>query len=226
MNTEDILNEILAKVESVMQIKTGDIPNIDLYMDQVTTFMDEKLCATVRKGEAEEHILTKTMINNYAKNDLLPPPVKKKYSKEHMMVLIFVYYFKSFMTISDIQEILNPLTEKYFAKGSEPSLEDIYREVFTAGDMRLVHLKEDLTDKYEAAQETFPDASEEDAEFLRMFSYICFLSYDIFVKKMLVERLVDEVVESKKREEERKKEEVKKKKSKEKDNKESEEVAQ
>ena len=99
MNTEEILNEIINKMQDVMKIRANDIPNIDLYMDQVTTFMDEKLRSSVRKGEAEENILTKTMINNYAKNDLLPPPVKKKYSREHMMVLIFVYYFKLFFKL-------------------------------------------------------------------------------------------------------------------------------
>ena len=59
-------------------VKPEDIPNIDLYMDQVTTFMDSQL-ATSKRHE-DDKILTKTMINNYAKNDLLPPPEKKKYS--------------------------------------------------------------------------------------------------------------------------------------------------
>ena len=66
-------------------IQPEDIPSIELYMDQVTTFMDSKLKNTTRKPE-EDKILTKTMINNYAKDNLLPPPVKKKYSKDHMIV--------------------------------------------------------------------------------------------------------------------------------------------
>ena len=68
-----------------------DIPNIDLYMDQVTTFMEEQLSST--KRYEDDKILTKTMINNYAKNNLLPPPNKKKYSKEHLLVLIFCLLF-------------------------------------------------------------------------------------------------------------------------------------
>ena len=46
------------------------------------------------------------MINNYAKNDLLPPPIKKKYSKEHVLLLIFIYYYKGILSISDIQKVL------------------------------------------------------------------------------------------------------------------------
>lgn len=72
--TEELLQMILQSLEKVEYIKSEDIPNIDLYMDQVLTFMDRKLRSAVRP-QTEDRILTKTMINNYAKNDLLPPPV-------------------------------------------------------------------------------------------------------------------------------------------------------
>ena len=83
-NTEEYLDKILKSLDKLEYIKSADIPNIDLYMDQVTTFMDTRLREGVR-NPGEDKILTKTMINNYAKNDLLPPPVKKKYSKEHVL---------------------------------------------------------------------------------------------------------------------------------------------
>lgn len=193
INTEEILNEIIDKMQDVMKIRANDIPNIDLYMDQVTTFMDEKLRSSVRKGEAEENILTKTMINNYAKNDLLPPPVKKKYSREHIMVLIFVYYFKSFLTINDIGTLLNPITEEYFGDESELKITDIYEEILKQAGEEMPKLEADLRGTYEAAEKTFRNVPQEDADYLRLFSYICFLSYDVFVKKMLIERLLDEV---------------------------------
>ena len=69
------------------------------------------------------------MINNYAKNHLLPPPVKKKYSKEHLFILTFIYYFKNILSINDIQVLLAPLTEKYFSGEESLQLQDIYEEV-------------------------------------------------------------------------------------------------
>lgn len=60
-------------------IKLEEIPGIHLYMDQVTTFMEEHLSSS--KRHPEDKVLTKTMINNYAKNHLLPPPVKKNIPK-------------------------------------------------------------------------------------------------------------------------------------------------
>ena len=76
IDTNDILNSILESLSRIDYIRPEEIPNIDLYMDQVTTFMDTQLAATKRYDE--DKILTKTMINNYTKNNLLPPPLKKK----------------------------------------------------------------------------------------------------------------------------------------------------
>ena len=109
----DLLNSITENLKRIDYIKPEEIPNIDLYMDQVTTFMDEHLAGTKRRDE--DKILTKTMINNYSKNNLLPPSVKKKYSKEHVLLLIFIYYFKSILSIKDIETVLAPLRDKYFS---------------------------------------------------------------------------------------------------------------
>ena len=92
IDTTEMIDELLESLSKVDGIHPEDVPNIDLYMDQVTTFMEEHLRSS--KRHSEDKILTKTMINNYAKNNLLPPPVKKKYSKEHVLLLIFIYYFK------------------------------------------------------------------------------------------------------------------------------------
>ena len=123
MNTEytQFVATLLKRLAKLNYIKPGEVPNIDLYMDQVTTFMDEHLSDCKRRED--DKILTKTMINNYTKNNLLPPPVKKKYSKEHLYVLTFIYYFKNLLSISDIQTLLNPLTEQFFEGNETGSLD-------------------------------------------------------------------------------------------------------
>ncbi len=65
-------------------------------MDQVTTFMEKHLGEL--KRYPEDKVLTKTMINNYAKNNLLPSPYRKKYTQEHILLLVFIYYFKNLMS--------------------------------------------------------------------------------------------------------------------------------
>ncbi len=196
VNTKQLLREILNELKQIDYIRPEDIPGIDLYMDQITTFMDSQLAAS--KRHENDKILTKTMINNYAKNDLLPPPNRKKYSKEHVLTLIFIYYFKTILSISDIQGILNPITDKYFGgRDAGYSLEDIYKEVFGLEHQETRSIMKDLARKFGTAMETFPDASEEDADLLRTFSFICMLSYDVYVKKTIIEKLIDHTQEKK-----------------------------
>ena len=190
IDTEDLLNSIMASFDRIEHIKAEDIPNIELYMDQVTTFMDSKLRCSTRNPEHDK-ILTKTMINNYAKNDLLPPPIKKKYSKEHILLLIFIYYYKNILSITDIQTLLKPITELYFRTDSELNLEAIYNEVFGMQEEHVELLKEDVLKKYKFAEDSFKDAPAERQDFLHKFAFVCYLSFDVYMKKLLIEKVVD-----------------------------------
>ncbi len=197
IDLEDLLNSILASLDRISHIPSKDIPNIDLYMDQVTTFMDKRLRSTTRNPK-EDKILTKTMINNYAKNDLLPPPVKKKYTKDHMIMLIFIYYFKGILSISDIQAILGPLAERFFHKDGTMNMQKIYDEAFGMEQEHVQTLKKSIEEDYRIAQETFAGVDSDDREFLQFFSFISLMSYDVYVKKLLVEKMIDGYAERKK----------------------------
>ena len=190
--TEELLQTILQSLEKVEYIKAEDIPNIDLYMDQVLTFMDRKLRSAVRP-QTEDRVLTKTMINNYAKNDLLPPPVKKKYSKEHVLMLIFIYYYKGVIPMNEIQTLLQPITDHYFQNGQAFDLESVYKEVVSLEKEQLEDLKKDVVDKFRRAENSFAETSGEEREFLQKFALICLLSFDVYMKKMIVEQLVAEL---------------------------------
>lgn len=189
IDKDDLLNSILASISRIDYVKSSDIPNIDLYMDQVTSFMDKELNST--KRYEDDKILTKTMINNYAKNDLLPAPVKKKYSKEHLMVLTFIYYFKSLLSISDIEKLLVPITEKFFHTDHDIDIARIYDEVCECDKKRTHILQEDIKSAFEASKDTFADTEGTDKELLQYFSFICMLSLDVYVKKMIIEKLID-----------------------------------
>ena len=184
------LDELWKVLDSFKHIKVEDIPNIDLYMDQVTTFMDKRLSSATRYP-GEDKVLTKTMINNYAKNNLLPSPEKKRYSKEHMLLLIFIFYFKNILSISDIQTLFKPMTDKYFKHEEAFDLRDIYTEVFSMSKGEIDAIREDVTEKYEKAQETFTEAPKEDQNFLQQFSLICLLACDVYIKKAMIEQMID-----------------------------------
>ena len=183
--------DLLDKLNSIEYINPESIPSIDLYMDQITSFMDGQL--EMSKRHEDDKLLTKTMINNYTKNDLLPPPVKKKYSKEHLLCLIFIYYLKNILSISDIHSILEPITEKYFGNKDGKNMEDIYREIFDMEKEESTKVLKEFAKKHQIAKNTFTDFPEEDQEMLQTFSFICLLSFDVYIKKQMIEKIVDDV---------------------------------
>lgn len=189
-NVDNDLRKVLASISKLNYINPDDIPDISLYMDQVTTFMEEKL-SSYKRYEGDK-TLTKTMINNYAKNQLIPPPDKKKYTKKHMLLLIFIYYFKNFLSISDIKSIFKPISDNFFGDDSEIDLEYIYKYVFDLEFEGMEILIRDVTKKYKLAKEAFPKTSkEEDDDILSTFAFICMLGFDVYVKKLMIETLID-----------------------------------
>lgn len=185
-----------------------DIPDIELYMDQVTTFMDSHL--QHNKRYEEDKTLTKTMINNYTKNKLLPPPTKKRYSREHIIILIYIYYLKNVISISDIQNLLNPMIERYFdsENSGKKSLYEIYNLIFELEKPQYFNIENSVAKAASITEKKFPN---EDDEYLNKMAFIYLLSYDIYSKRRLIEKLIDELAaeEALKKETEKKENEKK-----------------
>lgn len=185
---KNTFQEIKSQIEEWIKpdyIDPEDIPSIDLYMDQITTFMDKQLQGN--KRYEEDKIMTKTMINNYSKNALLPPSDKKKYSKDHIILLIYIYYLKNFLSINDIQALLQPVTDNYFQKEDGLTMSDIYKSLFELEQQYGIRIRESVQDIYEIAEKQFEPSD----DYLQTFSMIIMLSYDIYAKKQLVEKLID-----------------------------------
>lgn len=184
-NTFHELKEKLNQWVQLDYIYPEDIPTIELYMDQITTFMDKQLQGN--KRHSDDKILTKTMINNYSKNDLLPPSNKKKYSKDHIILLIYIYYLKNFLSISDIQELLEPMTMDYFNKDSGITMFDIYKDLFQLEQDYGIQIRKSIQEIYDLADQKIT----QDNDYLKTFAMITMLSYDIYAKKQLIEKLID-----------------------------------
>jgi hypothetical protein len=127
MNKEDLLR-LIKDINVDEKIKLDDIPEIELYMDQVIQLFEAKLGSVKRKEE--DKVLTKTMINNYAKAKLLMSIKNKKYSKEHLLLMSLIYDLKGSLSINDIKLLLNNIVQKYENKEDYDlrSLYEIYLE--------------------------------------------------------------------------------------------------
>ncbi len=189
-NPEELIRQLQDSLRSLPYVRPEEIPNIDLYMDQVTSFMDAHLSPDSHDGDSR--VITKTMINNYAKNKLLPPPVKKKYSSEHMLILVFIYYFKGILSLQDIHSLLGPLAGRFFHTGNSIDISRIYGEIMEECSSETDRILDDISAFIEKAGTTFSDADENDRDFLRYFTLICYLALDVYMKKYVIEQLIDD----------------------------------
>lgn len=183
MHSEDFIKKILDDIDT---FNIDDIPNIDLYMDQVTTYLNDKF-ANIKRHE-DDKLMTKTMINNYVKSRLLPSPEKKKYTKDHMMVLIMIYFFKNIISINDVNKLITPLLDSYFHNEEIP-LENIINTFLTFA--KQCNLTDSILTEYNECREIFKDANVKDKEYLETMGLITMLSYDTFVRKIVIEKLID-----------------------------------
>ena len=202
-DVEFIVNKILGGFRVT---QPDEIPKIDLYMDQVLTFLGERLKRTARKSDADK-LLTKTMVNNYVKNKVMIPPVKKKYGRDHILLLMVIYYMKSFLSIDDIRTIVGPLSDKYarpttksveelVGKRHKYSMTDVYTEIFKYVAEEVERFPGEVEKILDETDNAFIGAPEEDREMLRRFNVICQLSADIYLRKLLIEKLLDETPNS------------------------------
>lgn len=101
--------KIINELENFEYPAWDKLPNIDLYMDQVITYLDRELNSL--KVDSDDKLLTTSMINNYVKGALLPSPEHKKYTSEHLSKLFIISSVKQILSISNIKELLNSQTK-------------------------------------------------------------------------------------------------------------------
>ncbi len=106
-------------------IELDEIPELDLYMDQVIQLFENKYNKTLRTEE--DKVLTKTMINNYAKDKIFMPIKNKKYSKEHLILISLIYELKGSLSISDIKKVLTPIVST-LNNNEEYDIRNLYRD--------------------------------------------------------------------------------------------------
>ena len=185
---EEILETFKEKIKTVSVVEIADIPKIDLYMDQVTTFMDQALAPYKRLSDGK--VLTKTMINNYTKAKVLPPPVKKKYGRTHIMLLIMIFHLKSVLSIKDIATLFQPIFALPTKEDAEKQTEKIYAGFIYLQKATLTYMQasaEGIIDDTLFQQEIMADYDEE----MKKIMLILLLAIRANAEKHLAEKVLD-----------------------------------
>ncbi|HAM81783.1 DUF1836 domain-containing protein [Ornithinibacillus bavariensis] len=169
------------------QLLIDELPNIDLYMDQVIQIFESKLEKT--KRNEDDKVLTKTMINNYAKGKLFFPIENKKYSKEHIMLIGLIYQLKGALSINDIKITLGTLNQKIMEE-SFP-VETIYKSYLKLSERNVDRFYEDVGECSQEVSEEIGHLQDKDEGYLEQLLLIASLVNMSNFYRRLAEKLVD-----------------------------------
>ena len=188
-NIDDYINS----QKSSDNINLDAFPEIDLYMDQVMQLFENKLNYT--KRNADDKVLTKTMINNYAKDNLIMKIKNKKYTKNHLILIGLIYNLKGSLSLTDIKTILTPIVNS-FEKEQEYPLHDLYQSFLDIYDLNLDDIKNSSNKIYENISKMVSDKNETlgdyEEKLLLIFAYTSMSN----LYRRMSERLIDECFET------------------------------
>jgi hypothetical protein len=173
-------------------VELKDIPRIPLYMEQVTSFFDEALSGA-RRNE-DDKILTKTMINNYTKEGTLPRPNGKKYSREHMIRLMYIFMLKQVLSLQDIKEMFELLQ-------MDRNIESMYGTYLEMVEDYKEQHRSNLIAKMNRVEEKLLDKgiyTDENFEMMLMLLTVT----EATAGKMLIWRMLDQLSEQRSQEKE------------------------
>lgn len=193
---EETLFNLIEKICTTEEIKLSDIPCVDLYVDQVTTFFNDKLQNL--KRDDEDKILTKTMINNYAKAKLLLPIKGKKYSKDQIILLSLIYNLKQILSINDIGLILSPLIENFSKdKDASSNLEKLYSTFLELIKPQSNEFAQWLKDKIKLVSEGDFYTKDKNDDYTILILIVLILINSANLHKRMAEKIIDEFFKNK-----------------------------
>jgi DNA-binding transcriptional MerR regulator len=181
------IKQIMEQLSLDTSLTLEEIPKIDLYMDQVIQLFENKFAETKRNDD--EKILTKTMINNYAKGKLIFPIHNKKYSREHLMLISLIYQLKGALSINDINIMLHGINKRVVKEDID--LDSYYTSYLNLSRKNVDEFKEDIQARIQDVNEEISEIKEGHSEYLEQVLMISSLVHMSNLYRRVAEKLVD-----------------------------------
>lgn len=181
--------ELIEQLGLDKAITLDHIPNIDLYMDQIIQLFENTYGETKRNDT--DKVMTKTMINNYAKAKVFFPIKNKKYSKEHLILISMIYHLKGALSINDIKTTLEGINEKTVNKDID--LEAFYNSYLQLSDKNIESFKVEVNFQASEVKKEVANLEVEDQDYLEKVMLISTLVSTSNLYRRLAEKLIDEL---------------------------------
>lgn len=182
------IENLLKELHLNEKISYNEIPNLDLYMDQVITLFESSLPNSKRSNE--DKILTKTMINNYSKDKLLMPAVNKKYTKDHIILMILIYALKQSLSISDIKVLLSNII---INKKNEDNfdIKSLYNLYLSTKDNVVNQLETNINENVSLLNEEIDSVFSNENEYLKKLITVLYLVENANAYRRTAEKIID-----------------------------------
>ena len=122
-----------------------ELPDLELYMDQVVSLVVRYVNLQPHSAP-KDSILTAGAVNNYVRLKLIPPPVKKRYSRVHLAHLIVICCLKGSMSLSSIQQMFPIALSEEEARQVYSNFVNRYRTAYLRCVEQLELLSEPVLD--------------------------------------------------------------------------------
>ncbi|MEH7376833.1 DUF1836 domain-containing protein [Neobacillus drentensis] len=183
------INQIIEQLGLEASLALDEIPQIDLYMDQVIQLFENKFTDTKRNDD--DKVLTKTMINNYAKGKLIFPIHNKKYSKEHLILMSLIYQLKGALSINDIKVTLQGINQKIIKE--EMELDSFYTSYLNLTRQNVEDFKVDIEERVKDVREEITEDEKGNSPYLEQVLMISSLVHMSNLYRKVAEKLVDDI---------------------------------
>lgn len=185
----DNLEAIISSLRLEKKIIGSEIPSVDLYMDQVTQLFERTYQESKRNDS--DKVLTKTMINNYAKGKLIFPIKNKKYTKEHIMLIELIYQLKGGLSINDVRLVLTKLNTHIEAE--EINLEEIYDQYTQLTGQQAAEFATSVQSLASDVDSAMESIDSDEAKYVEQLFLIVSLVNQSVMYRKLAEKLVDQL---------------------------------
>lgn len=184
------IDRIIEQLGLEASLTLDEFPKIDLYMDQVIQLFENKFTET--KRNENEKVLTKTMINNYAKGKLIFPIQNKKYSKEHLILMSLIYQLKGALSINDIKITLDGINKKIIKEDID--LDSFYTSYLNLTSRNVEDFKEYIGKRVMEVTEEIPEDETTNSPYLEQVLMISSLIHMSSLYRRVAEKLVDDII--------------------------------
>ncbi len=131
-----------------------ELPNVEQYLEQVVKLINSCLSPylffNINSSKEDNCLLTKTMINNYVKNDLIEAPIKKQYSKLQIAKLFVICVLKQVYSMQDIKTLIEIALKDSTIENAYDKFCNLFEEA-----LRCTYNRKDFIDNHSSSDNLY-----------------------------------------------------------------------